>query len=946
MQNNKRITGQPHGARFFGFLALLLACSALLPAIRHLEPPLPNGPSPARDSAMRYFALADKLWRTSPREAIPLYQKSIRFAGLPPHPGCDTILVYALTDLGRCYGKLGLILPFDSCEYYHQLAVEQALASFGENNIHTAKSLNNLGGVYAGKGCPLKSVELRLRALRAAENTAKSEAVRIRLYTNLGLLYSGLGARQIAERYLTQAVKLIPKCTNEAYVCLNVLENYANFLSTEGRVSEAFEVTQSAEKFLDPEDTLSQIAHWQTLGKLYSARYEYEKALEYDSLCLKITETNILGPTDIAHAHYTLALNHFNLKHWDKSIAHLEPCIAIERKVYGEKFSLLVVAYHLLGKCYVAKGDNTRAMYFFNKSLAANNFDGCGTECLNDPGSSIGVFDDMAKLCVAAQDFIPALEYLKLGEQALNRYVRISQDNTAREEISKSGRPLYVAGVQVACRLWQQTGDPKYKADAFYFSEQSKAQILREGVLASDANRFANVPADVLKQEQAIKTGIAACEVTLLNTNIDSVRLATTESLFNLNRQQTELKAKLKDKYPNFFDTRYGHDPVKIGVLRNNLLRPDQELVEYFVGDSCITAFVLSAKRFDVIQIPLDFSLDTVVRGFLLGIYGDNSKAPNPGEYKEQLVGCGHLLYQKILAPLALTAPSIAVVPDGLLGALPFEALLTKAPLDINDFALYPYLIKKQSISYAPSATLMWRMHTKKHHIPPSQPFIAFVPFAQTGLDNLRTLFPDRSALRGSNMGALPFSLNEALAGKKAFMGHDTAVFVGARATKTRFVQCAHQGSILLLLLHGFAEPDAQDFAFLTFCPDPARPLDGFLFLKEIYALELNADLVLLPACETNIGQLLRSEGMLSISRAFSFAGAKSVVATFWAIETGPTADIMKPFYALLAKNQPKDLALQAAKVSYLSAEKSNTALYHPYYWAGIVAIGDMAPLH
>ena len=110
--------------------------------------------------------------------------------------------------------------------------------------------------------------------------------------------------------------------------------------------------------------------------------------------------------------------------------------------------------------------------------------------------------------------------------------------------------------------------------------------------------------------------------------------------------------------------------------------------------------------------------------------------------------------------------------------------------------------------------------------------------------------------------------------------------------------------------------------------------------MRDIYNLSLNADLVVLSACETGIGELKRGEGIISLARAFAYAGAKSIVTTLWSVDDARTKDLMVFFYRNLLQGMPKDEALARARSDYF--EKYKGANAHPYFWAGFVGIGDM----
>ncbi|MBK8557785.1 MAG: CHAT domain-containing protein [Lewinellaceae bacterium] len=115
--------------------------------------------------------------------------------------------------------------------------------------------------------------------------------------------------------------------------------------------------------------------------------------------------------------------------------------------------------------------------------------------------------------------------------------------------------------------------------------------------------------------------------------------------------------------------------------------------------------------------------------------------------------------------------------------------------------------------------------------------------------------------------------------------------------------------------------------------------------MRDLYNLSLNADLVVLSACETGIGQLQRGEGIISLARAFSYAGARSILTSMWAVNDARTKDLMIAFYKNLKKEYSKDDALRRAKNDMLSSAKTQEQA-HPFYWGGFIGIGDMRPVY
>ena len=163
-------------------------------------------------------------------------------------------------------------------------------------------------------------------------------------------------------------------------------------------------------------------------------------------------------------------------------------------------------------------------------------------------------------------------------------------------------------------------------------------------------------------------------------------------------------------------------------------------------------------------------------------------------------------------------------------------------------------------------------------------------------------------------------------------------LIVGESATKTEVERAdLSRYRVVHYAVHGVANAKHPDDAALILRSDPPRD-NGFLEVRDILRTRLNAELVVLSACETAVGRLQGEEGISSLAQAFLIAGASSVVPTLWNVDDVYSLFLMKRFYARLAQGQDKALALQGAKADLLQKFGANT---DPAFWAGFTLIGD-----
>ncbi|MCK6694511.1 MAG: CHAT domain-containing protein, partial [Thermoanaerobaculia bacterium] len=227
----------------------------------------------------------------------------------------------------------------------------------------------------------------------------------------------------------------------------------------------------------------------------------------------------------------------------------------------------------------------------------------------------------------------------------------------------------------------------------------------------------------------------------------------------------------------------------------------------------------------------------------------------------------------------------------------------------------------------------------RKHKQQPTLNFLGFAPHYDGDTTLLDSLFLYDDNMR-KDLRPLPHSGEEVFRGAKMMKGQ---AFIGGEASKSAFTENASRARILHLATHGQANDRAGDYCFLVFANPADSAQHELLYARDIYNLLINADLVTLSACETGIGELQGGEGIISLARAFAYAGAKSIVTSLWSVSDSKTKDLMLDFYRNLRKGMLKDEALRQAKLDYLKRHRGQAA--HPFYWAGFVGIGNMGKL-
>ena len=360
------------------------------------------------------------------------------------------------------------------------------------------------------------------------------------------------------------------------------------------------------------------------------------------------------------------------------------------------------------------------------------------------------------------------------------------------------------------------------------------------------------------------------------------------------------------------------------------LLHDDEVLAEYVLDEPHAFCIALSRTAVQIVTLPAGKSrIEGLTKSYL-------------SELKAKAMGKQSAmdLYGLLVEPLLSRFPQshLIISPDGIVNALPFEALRNDAG----------YLVQSKVISYTPSGTVLWRLRSAKP-IETPQPLLAvgavdyrlmramsktYSPGSITA-----TVLRGLSELSGSKLEDLPGSRSEVLTIAR-IAGPEAKLLLGESATETEFKkQNLEQFRVIHFATHATADPRYPDRAALVLAPAPNTADDGLLQLREIMHLSLKADLVTLSACETEVGTNQGEAGVVNLEQAFLIAGARAVVASLWNVEDRSTTTLMKSFYEHLAQHEDKAEALAHAKLDII--EKYPDVA--PYYWAAFVMVGQGA---
>lgn len=356
-------------------------------------------------------------------------------------------------------------------------------------------------------------------------------------------------------------------------------------------------------------------------------------------------------------------------------------------------------------------------------------------------------------------------------------------------------------------------------------------------------------------------------------------------------------------------------------------LGPQTALIEFWAGSDGVAAVWVTRDAAGISQSRFskaEMEAFAQVVSQLPDMLGD--------DWQKGFHKIGNIL-AKDIAPLTQDRFShVLIVPDGFLSLIPFELL---------PMASGQPLLETRDVTYMPSAVLLLRgamQNASATRLPWQQQLVGFGdPSVIGGGESSLT-----SAPRGEITGSLPAS-GEEIRGIARMSAGRTKLFLGPDDRKQTFFASAHSGAALLhVSTHAVADMDDPERSRLLFSPDEPGQPNNYLFLKELYDLDLRGmSLATLSACDTERGRLVPGEGIQAFSRALLAAGSRSALTTLWRVPDEPTSQFMQHFYFyLLKKHKSKAEALRLTKLDFLH---SGTELSHPRYWAAFVLNGDGA---
>ncbi len=862
-----------------------------------------------------------------PRIAIESFLKSEKLYS-SIYPSDEFKLHRPYMGLSASYQLLGQATEHRN---FQEKAHELILAHYGPDHFRTAISYSNLGLAAADFGEYDEALFYYHQALpKLVEETPEGHTRISGLLVNMGIVYSKLNDFEHAIEYYNRAIDMDLKLGGEQNWALayNYLDLAQVYIRT-GRDSIASDYLSKSIPIAQANDLHEVRATcFYELGRLAEKAENDTAALNRYLQAIDLIESK-LSIEHHALAHFMQSLSDLYLKQrqFEAAELYIDRAIQILRKTFGDRHPRLGEVFNQKAKLEMAQADYDQALRSIDVGIEAQS-----STLLKDAAQG-GVMSTLSpptllRLLVTKADLLQK-KYLIDGQtshlhQALAIYEEMAtlMDGMRREFMNEDSKiffqneavKVYDRAIQVCHQLYGISGQVEFLNKGFTFCERNKAVLLAESLYADAITEVADVPPELLAKEKDLQQKLQKERIHIIENQDDSIAKI---NYAYTSGQYDSLMFTLKSSFPFYFDLKYGQLPISLSTVQNQL-DPEEALISFFQGDSLWSIFYLLHDGAGIKQISR-----TSVDSLLIEFRSMVSQPAIPFSQGLAYTLCTLLIPEFLLERDQLQ--HLIVVPDGLIGHIPLEALSTQK----NGNVKAGFLLNRFAISFTNSATLHFQ--SRKRSRPSHLTYAGFAP----SYDDVNSNLVIKEGFRDS-LNTLPFAREEIVAANRLLGG---ITFLDREATERNFRSLDPDPTILHLAMHTWIDDEAPEKSRLLFAGDRDSSADGSLHTYEIYNTKINSELVILSACNTGHGIMHRGEGIMSISRAFGFAGCTNIIMSLWKARDQPTYLIICDFFENIKKNLSKLEALRQAKLSYLSS--SDPLKAHPANWATLVMIGN-----
>ena len=492
------------------------------------------------------------------------------------------------------------------------------------------------------------------------------------------------------------------------------------------------------------------------------------------------------------------------------------------------------------------------------------------------------------------KDLNSAFELLTLSDQLVD-IIRLESDATESKLFWRNMTSRIYGNMVEICHKLNKANE------AFSYIEKNKALLLLEDITQKKYFNSGNVPKDLITTYSNLKDDIRS-QTELLNSQEKAKQDSTRAQLINSKTRLTYFLDSIQNtKYGGYFKNNKLTNILSLKDIQKSL-EDNQSNISYILNEKSGYGLVITKNNYRLFKINNVDSLNRLTRRFQKFLLQPlNSKTEQDNFYSTSRRLYSLLLPTEIQS--LIKDKSLLISADYYLQNLAFEALIDNSE---------KYLIENHIINYSYSSSFLETNAKIKRE--PTKDFIGFAPINfSNGLNRLKRTEQEIEAISNS------------FNGDNYYFDH---------ADSKTFKNSINDYNIIHLATHANANDSIRPWIALH---------DKLITLDELYLTNNSAELVVLSACETGLGEIKQGEGVMSLARGFFNNGANSVVSSLWNVNDKSGTDIMTNFYKNLASGDSKSLALQKAKIDYINTSKLSQK--SPYYWASFILIGDPSPI-
>ncbi|MEG4093203.1 CHAT domain-containing protein, partial [Microcoleus sp. Pol12B4] len=684
------------------------------------------------------------------------------------------------------------------------------------------------------------------------------------------------------------------------------------------------------------------------IGGVYSDLGEQQKALEYYSQSLPLSQATgnrdgeALTLNNIGNVYSELGEQQKALEYYSQSL----PLRRATGDRRGEAGTL-----HNIGLVYSDLGETQKALEYYSQSLPLS----------RATGDRRGEATTLYGLAYVKRDLGNLTEALKNIESSLKII-----ENLRTKIASPELRTSYFATVQnyyefyidLLMQLHKTNPKSGYDTKALEASERSRARSLLELLQESNANIREGISPDLLQQEKSLQQQLDAVEKqsieALSHPNPNATKIDEIDKQrLSLLQEYQQIQTQIRSASPRYAALTQPQ-PLTLPEIQKQILDENTILLQYSLGLNRSYLWVVTSTALTSYELPKRADIETAAVAFRTAV-----TSPTQRNIPQKVAQVSANLGQIILQPAAsqLGNKRLLIVPDGVLHYTPFPALTLPQTAGTNTNV--PLIAEHEIITLPSASSLAILRQNYGDRKPPNQS-LAILADPVFSPDDKRVkgqLSPATTEkLEANNLGLnrslraseikwppdrLLLSRQEAQTISSLFPSASTRQILDFDASRTN----ATDGNlvnyqIIHFATHGLANSKNPELSgiVMSIVDNKGNLVNGFLRLTDIFNLKLAANLVVLSACQSGMGQNVRGEGMVGLTRGFMYAGAQRVAVSLWSVDDEGTAVLMQKFYQKMVQQKlAPAAALRAAQMEMMQQEKWKS----PYYWAAFTLQGE-----